>query len=393
MSTAVIVTAAGSSRRFNSSSEASVKKEFLSIDSVPVLCRAIRPFLGISDLAVLVVTYREGELEEVRKLVLQTPGLEERPDLEVLFVVGGATRQESVFNGLKAIDSCKKHNDIEIVGIHDGARPFVDKALIEECFATASKVGGSCPCIRMTDTLVRVDEAGLFSERLSREGICTVQTPQCFRFPDILRAHEAAIGKAYTDDTQVFTEWGGRVAFVQGKPSNRKITYASDLCENPESRIGTGWDLHRLEAGRALVLGGVKIESPKGCAGHSDGDALIHAVIDSLLGAAGMDDIGTLFPDTDPAYKGIDSTVLLEKVVALVRSKGFVIVYIDTNVILQSPKLGPYKNAIRERMTSVLGVPFESFDVKAKTAEHILNELGTGDAVACQSICLLSVNK
>lgn len=394
MSTAVIVTAAGSSRRFNSSDENSVKKEFLSIGSVPVLCRAISPFLEIPDLAVLVVTYREGELEEVRKLVLQTPGLEDRPDVEVLFAVGGATRQESVFNGLKALDGCKKHNEIEIVGIHDGARPFVDKALIEECFSAASKVGGSCPCIRMTDTLVRVDENGLLSERLSREGVCTVQTPQCFRFPDILRAHEAAsAGKAYTDDTQIFTEWGGQVAFVQGNPNNRKITYAADLCGNPENRIGTGWDLHRLEAGRALILGGVKIESPKGCVGYSDGDALIHAVIDSLLGAAGMDDIGILFPDTDPAYRGIDSTVLLDKVVSLVRSKGFEIVNIDSNVILQSPKLGPYKMAIRERMASVLGVPFECFDVKAKTAEHILNELGSGDAVACQSICLLSVNK
>ena len=225
MSTAVIVTAAGSSRRFNSSSENSVKKEFLSIDSVPVLCRAIRPFLEISDLSALVVTYREGELEEVRKLVLQTSGLEDRTDIEVLFVVGGATRQESVFNGLKALDGCKKHDEIEIVGIHDGARPFVDKALIKECFAAASKVGGSCPCIWMTDTLVRVNSEGLLSERLFREGVCTVQTPQCFRFPDILRAHEAAAsGKAYTDDTQIFTEWGGQVAFVQGNPGNRKIT-------------------------------------------------------------------------------------------------------------------------------------------------------------------------
>ena len=395
MSTAVIVTAAGSSRRFNSSDENSVKKEFLSIGSVPVLCRAISPFLEIPGLAVLVVTYREGELEEVRKLVLQTPGLEDRPDVEVLFAVGGATRQESVFNGLKALDVCKKRDEVEIVGIHDGARPFIDTSLVKECFDVASRVGGSCPCIRMTDTLVRVDEDGLLSERLSREGVCTVQTPQCFRFPDILSAHEAADPhKAYTDDTEIFMDWGGKVAFVQGNPKNRKITYATDLVpESGQSRIGTGWDLHRLEAGRPLVLGGVRIESPKGCVGHSDGDALIHAVIDSILGAAGLPDIGTLFPDTDPAYKGIDSSVLLEKVVALVESKGFSIVNVDSTVILQSPKLGPYKQPIRERMASLLGISSDCFDVKAKTAEHILNELGTGDAVSCQSICLLSVNK
>ena len=395
MSTAVIVTAAGSSRRFNSSKDGSLKKEFLAIDSLPVLCRAIRPFLKASDLGVLAVTYREGELEEVRKLVLQTPGIEDLPDLDIFFVLGGATRQESVFNGLKAINECKKHNDITIVGIHDGARPFVGYDLIKACFSAAEKVGGSCPCIRATDTMVHVNNEGLVDGRLSRDGVCTVQTPQCFRFPDILKAHEAAMpGKAYTDDTEIFMDWGGKVAFVQGNPQNRKITYASDLgADDAVRRIGTGWDLHRLEKGRPLVLGGVRIESPKGCVGHSDGDALIHAVIDSLLGAAGLDDIGTLFPDTDPAYKGIDSTFLLNKVVALIRSKGYSIVNIDSTIILQSPKLGPYKKAIRERMSSLLGVPFDCFDVKAKTAEHILNELGTGDAVACQSICLLSVNK
>ncbi|MBP5553227.1 MAG: 2-C-methyl-D-erythritol 2,4-cyclodiphosphate synthase [Spirochaetales bacterium] len=156
------------------------------------------------------------------------------------------------------------------------------------------------------------------------------------------------------------------------------------------SRIGTGWDIHRLAEGRNLVLGGVRIESPKGCVGHSDGDALIHAVIDSLLGAAGLDDIGTLFPDNDPAFKDIDSAILLEKTVALVRSKGYSIVNIDTTVILQSPKLGPYKKAIRERMSSLMGISFDCFDVKAKTAEHMLGELGTGDAVTCQASCLLS---
>lgn len=155
------------------------------------------------------------------------------------------------------------------------------------------------------------------------------------------------------------------------------------------NRIGTGWDIHKLAEGRDLILGGVRIDSPKGCVGHSDGDALIHAVIDSLLGAAGLDDIGTLFPDNDSAYKDIDSTVLLKKAVSLVRSKGFSIVNVDTTVILQSPKLGPYKKAIRERMSELLGIPFDCFDVKAKTAEHMLGELGTSDAVACQAACLL----
>ena len=160
------------------------------------------------------------------------------------------------------------------------------------------------------------------------------------------------------------------------------------------TRVGTGWDLHRLAEGRPLILGGVRIESPKGCVGHSDGDALIHAVIDSLLGACGLEDIGTLFPDTEPKYKDADSSVLLSRVVRLVHEKGYEIGNVDTTVILQSPRMGPYRNAVREKMSSVLGIPADSFGFKAKTAEHILGELGTADAGMCQSVCLVfSVNQ
>lgn len=155
------------------------------------------------------------------------------------------------------------------------------------------------------------------------------------------------------------------------------------------SRIGTGWDIHALVEGRPLILGGVSIESKKGCLGHSDGDALIHAVIDSILGACGLGDIGTLFPDTDPKYKGISSKVLLSTVMENVRSKGFRIVNVDTTVILQSPKLGPYKDEIRRCMANLLGIAEDCFSVKAKTAEHMLGELGSGDAVVCQAICLV----
>ena len=155
------------------------------------------------------------------------------------------------------------------------------------------------------------------------------------------------------------------------------------------SRIGTGWDIHALVEGRPLILGGVSIESKKGCLGHSDGDALIHAVIDSILGACCLGDIGTLFPDTDPKYKGISSKILLSEVIEKVRSKGFKIVNVDTTVILQSPKLGPYKDEIRRCMAKLIGIAEDCFSVKAKTAEHMLGELGSGDAVVCQAVCLI----
>ena len=225
---AVIVTAAGSSRRFNESCDSAVKKEFLTIGGEPILAMAIRPFLRVTGTGVLAVTYRDGDLEVVRNIV---SGLTElNSGIEVLFVKGGATRQESVFNALKALTECKKCNDIKIVSIHDGARPFVTSDLVKACLDAADVHGGACPCIRITDTIVKVGENGLLCGRLSRDGVCTVQTPQTFRFPDIYEAHLAArSGKSYTDDTEIFMDWGGKVAFVQGSSDNRKITYSTDL--------------------------------------------------------------------------------------------------------------------------------------------------------------------
>ncbi len=154
-------------------------------------------------------------------------------------------------------------------------------------------------------------------------------------------------------------------------------------------RVGTGWDLHKIVPGRNLVLGGVVIPSEKGCAGHSDGDALIHAIIDALLGACGLEDIGTLFPDTDPTYKDADSATLLSSVVLKIKALGFCIGNIDTTVVLQNPKLGPYKTQIKQRLSEVLGIDSSLIGVKAKTAEGILGELGQGDAVIAQAVVLV----
>ncbi len=154
-------------------------------------------------------------------------------------------------------------------------------------------------------------------------------------------------------------------------------------------RVGTGWDLHKLVPGRNLVLGGVVIPSEKGCAGHSDGDALIHAIIDALLGACGLEDIGTLFPDTDPTYKDADSAILLSSVVSKIKALGFCIGNIDTTVVLQNPKLGPYKTQIKQRLSEVLGIDSSLIGVKAKTAEGVLCELGQGDAVIAQAVVLV----
>ena len=228
---AVIVTAAGSSRRFNGPENAS-KKEFVHIEGESVLCRAIRPFLASEGLCALVVTYRKEDLQTTQKLVetLDTTGV------RVLYVEGGATRQESVFNGLKALYDLRDALDIQLVSIHDGARPFVDTALVDRCLEAAARTGGACPCLPVTDTIVKVSEDGLLQSRIDRDGVFTVQTPQTFRFPDIYLAHcRARSDVAYTDDTEIFLHWGGSVACIEGSTGNRKITFAKDIPDRRHS--------------------------------------------------------------------------------------------------------------------------------------------------------------
>ena len=223
---AVIVTAAGSSNRFNGNSTHKEKKEFLSIDGQSILCRAIRPFLDLEGLVALVVTYREGDLQTVKDLVSTLP----LDGIDVLFVQGGDTRQASVFNALKALYDREKSLNIEYVSIHDGARPFIDTNLAKACLEAAATCGGACPGLRITDTMVRTNDQGLVCERMDRTGVCSIQTPQTFRFPDIYKAHLCAMpDKLYTDDTEVFMDWGGKVAIVPGSRENRKITFANDL--------------------------------------------------------------------------------------------------------------------------------------------------------------------
>lgn len=237
---AVIVTAAGTSSRFNVGSLGSVgkKKEFLSLDGVPVLARAVKPFLEVPGLSVVVVTYKAGCLEETRSSLESLVPLLDGAGVPLYFVEGGDTRQSSVFNALSFLKRLWDDDaGFDLVSIHDGARPFVSKDIVLACLDAASVCGGAAPCVPVSDTLVKVSE-GFFSERLDRAGVCGVQTPQTFRFPDIYEAHVKArdlvdgvgkVGSAFTDDTQIFMKFGGLVAAVKGSPKNVKITYRDDL--------------------------------------------------------------------------------------------------------------------------------------------------------------------
>lgn len=298
---------------------------------------------------------------------------------------GGDTRAKSVLNGLNALGAC------DIAVIHDGARPFVTTDIIDASIASALKYGSGVVAVPSVDTVKTVDGDKIVSS-LPRERLYNMQTPQTFVFDDILKAYENCDEKV-TDDSEAYMRAGFTAHIVKGSYDNIKITNASDLIPSfPRgARLGIGFDVHRLVAGRPLVIGGVVIPYDKGLDGHSDADVLTHAVMDALLSAAGLPDIGVLFPDTDDKYKGISSVLLLKDVAKRVKKAGFNIVSISAVVIAQSPKLSPHIASIRENLATDLDAELSAINVSATTTEH-LGLIGSGDAMAASASCILSEN-
>lgn len=233
-SNAVVITAAGSSQRFNSSKDTNTKKEFISLNGKSVLLNAATPFFEIPNLKVVIVTYKKGTLDETKECL---KSLFDKK-IPIIFTEGGETRQQSVFNALKTL---KEHSEfgVEVVSIHDGARPFIKKETIMDCIAYAKLFGGAAPSVPVSDTLVHVNEEGFIDGRLERDGAYQIQTPQCFVWPDIYFAHEKASSSnlKYTDDTMIFADYGKKVAVVAGSSENKKITFQNDI-EIDENTIG-----------------------------------------------------------------------------------------------------------------------------------------------------------
>lgn len=300
-------------------------------------------------------------------------------------VAGGATRVQSVRAGLDAVNA-------EYVAIHDAARPFVTPQVIWDALEAAYETGAAAPAVPVKDT-VKVAADGLVVETPAREKLYAVQTPQCFRTALYRQVLAQVCCDAVTDDCSAFELAGLPVRLTQGDYANYKITTREDL-PAPEKnggngmRIGHGYDVHRLVEGRALVLGGVTVPYEKGLLGHSDADVLTHAVMDALLGAVVLGDIGKLFPDTDPAYKGADSIALLQEVGRVLARAGWAAGNIDATLLCQAPKLAPYIPAMRENLAAALGISAEDVSVKATTEEK-LGFTGSGEGIAAHSVCLL----
>lgn len=299
---------------------------------------------------------------------------------------GGSTRLESVYNGLK---NCP----CDIVVIHDGARPYVLPKLISDSIAAARQFGSGIAAVPATDSVKYCD--GNEVRSLDRSKLYNAQTPQTFIYKDILSAYERAAAvkeQIFTDDAQVY-EWAGFTPhLIDGDLENIKITNARDLFKvlPQKTRIGVGFDVHRLVSGRKLILGGVDIPYKLGLEGHSDADVLIHAIMDALLSAAGLPDIGVLFPDTADEYAGISSIVLLQRVSNMLREREFTVQSVSAVIIAQKPKLADYIPLIIKSLSSVLEInDGTNINVSATTAEH-LGLIGEGKAIAASASCLLT---
>lgn len=295
-----------------------------------------------------------------------------------IFAEGGQTRFLSVQNGLKMVGA-----DCTLVAIHDGARPFASKNLIEKLFDEAQAYGSAIPSLPVTDTIWQQSDNG--ATTVDRTTLKAVQTPQVFRFDLITRAFSNAKHQNYTDESTLFHDIFGNVHFADGERANIKITYPQDL---PTYRIGNGFDVHAFTDGDGVILGGVKIPYNKKLKGHSDADVLAHAICDGVLCASNNRDIGVQFPDTDDTYLGANSMDLLAKCVQIAKDSGFEVVNVSAVVICQAPKLAPYIPQMAQNLAKVLGVDVSCVNLSATTTEK-LGALGNGDGIATQSVVLL----
>ncbi len=386
MRVAAIIAAGGRGARIGGA----VPKQFLRLGARTMLHAAVRPF-DESDRVGEIVIALPPDLANT-----PPPRLSTVTPLEV--VAGGARRQDSVAAGLRRVSA-----GTDIVVVHDAARPFCTVELIARTIDAAAAAGAAVPALQVTDTVKEghAEPGGTFVRgTLPRSRVYLAQTPQAFRFDVLADAVAHAAGDVDATDEAMLVERAGHpVRLIDGDPGNVKVTTPAEFAaaevratgrvSTPSSpRIGFGYDSHRLVEGRALVLGGVTIAHDRGLAGHSDADAVCHAITDAILGAAGERDIGQQFPNTDARWEGASSLDLLQRAVALVGEGGLAVGNVDVVVITEQPKLTPHAPAMRERLAAVLGVPSGRVSVKSKTAEG-LDAIGQGAAMAVHAVALL----
>lgn len=366
-----IVVAAGAGLRAGQP----LPKQFAHWRGKPVVRHSVERLLA-AGVAPVVVVIPEGA---------ETVAGEALAGLPVRLVTGGASRQDSVRAGLEAL----VQDAPAIVHIHDAARPILPATVVERLEEALKEQPGVIPVLPVVDSLCNASD-NLMGAPARREALRRVQTPQSFRFADILAAHRAWNGPTNAgDDAQVAQAHGLSIALVDGDEALHKLTYAGDFAPTrPPVRMGTGYDVHRLEDGEELWLCGVKIDHHQGLSGHSDADVAIHALVDAILGACARGDIGQHFPPSDPQWKGAASDRFLAHAVKLAGEVGYVIGHVDVTIICEAPKIGPHREAMRTRLAQIMGVDAALVSVKATTTEK-LGFTGRGEGIAAQAAATL----
>ncbi|HYW15137.1 MAG TPA: bifunctional 2-C-methyl-D-erythritol 4-phosphate cytidylyltransferase/2-C-methyl-D-erythritol 2,4-cyclodiphosphate synthase [Allosphingosinicella sp.] len=368
-----LVVAAGSGIRAGGG----LPKQYRSLAGKPLLRHAVDGLkrAGIGDIRVVIGAGQEPLYREALGGALPSP------------IVGGRERQDSVRNGLEAIEA---EGGASAVLIHDAARPFLPASVVARLRDGLAGAEGAVPVLPVVDTLARAD-SGL-GDPVGREGLVRVQTPQAFRFEAILAAHRRWNGGLATDDAQVARAAGLRVAAVAGDEALEKLTHEDDfaraeerLSRNLTSRTGLGFDVHAFAVGEELWLGGIRIPYARGLKGHSDADVLLHALTDALLGAIGAGDIGDHFPPSDPQWRGAASSLFVEHARSLIEARGGRIDHVDVTLICEAPRLAPHREAMRASVAGLLRLPPARVSIKATTTER-LGFTGRGEGMAAQAI-------
>ncbi|MCH7929941.1 MAG: bifunctional 2-C-methyl-D-erythritol 4-phosphate cytidylyltransferase/2-C-methyl-D-erythritol 2,4-cyclodiphosphate synthase [Proteobacteria bacterium] len=376
--TVALVVAAGRGERIGGD----VPKQYLALAGRPLLVHSVAAFAGHRAVEAVRVVIHPDDRARYHAAVAGLDLLEP--------VDGGATRQESVLLGLESLESLAPGR----VLIHDAARPAVDGGVIDRVLAALDSAPAAIPALAVSDTLKR-GENGLVAATVDRAGLWRAQTPQGFRYADILAAHRAAAGGALTDDAAVAEAAGLAVSLVAGSEDNVKVTTADDLARagrivgaGLESRVGMGFDVHRFGPGDHVMLCGVRIGHDRGLAGHSDADAGLHALVDAVLGALGAGDIGAHFPPGDAEWADADSGVFAARTARMVGDAGGVIAHLDVTIACEQPRIGPHRTAMAARVAELFGVDAGRVSVKATTTER-LGFLGRGEGVAALAVATL----
>ena len=373
--TAGVIVAAGQGLRAGQA----LPKQFALWRGQPVV-RHSAAAMAAAGIAPIIVAIPSGAEQIAAAALLDVPG--------VRLVTGGVTRQDSVRLALEALAA----DAPDRVLIHDAARPVLPLAVLERLSRALDQGAAAIPVLAVVDSLAQA-HGTVMGAPAPRAQLRRVQTPQAFHFAAILAAHRAWTGDTNAgDDAQVAQAAGLVVTLVEGDEALHKLTVPNDFAATlPAMRVGTGYDVHRLADGEALWLGGVKIDHPRGLAGHSDADVAIHALVDAVLGAIGAGDIGSHFPPSDPAWRGASSDQFLRHAVKLASEAGYRIGNVDLTIICEAPKIGPHRDIIRARLAQLLGTDLAAVSVKATTTER-LGFTGRGEGIAAQAVATLLLN-